>query len=47
MSEQKHVIKRQVIELELTNLADARRIQTEVSRDYREQIVPLLDRYCS
>lgn len=47
MSNQKHVIKRQVIELTVPNAAVASAIQNEVSRVYRQRIVPLIDQYCS
>jgi hypothetical protein len=46
MSEQKHIIKRQVIELQMQGVEEATQLQARVSRIYREQIVPLIDRYC-
>ncbi len=47
MSEQKHRIKRLVIELTVSDAAEANWMSDEVSRIYRQRIVPLLDRYCS
>ncbi len=47
MSTQKHIIKRQVIELQIQHAADAQLLQAEVSRIYRQRIVPLVDKYCS
>ena len=46
MSEQKHVIKRQIIELTVPNAAAAPAIQDAISRAYRQRIVPLIDQYC-
>jgi hypothetical protein len=36
-----------VVELHIGNRADARRLQDEVSRIYRQRIVPLIDQYCT
>ena len=47
MSEQKHLIKRQLIELTIPNAAAAPAIQEEISRVYRQRIVPLIDQLCS
>ena len=47
MSEQKHIIKRQTFELTVQDPAEARRLQNEMSRIYRQRIVPLIDRYCT
>jgi hypothetical protein len=47
MSEQKHIIKRQLIELTVPRAAEAQRLQDEVSRIYRQRIVPLIDQYCT
>ena len=47
MSRQQHIIKRQIIELEVSNPDDAYRLQVEVSRVYRQRIVSLIDRYCT
>src|SRR3982750_1251575 len=43
----KHIIKRQVIELEMAQSLDRTAIQNRVSRIYREEIVPLLDKLLS
>ncbi len=47
MSEQKHIIKRQIIELKIQGAAEAQPLQAEVSRIYRQRIVPLIDKYCT
>jgi hypothetical protein len=47
MSEQRHMIKRQVIELSVRDAARADRLHAEVSRIYRQRIVPLIERCCS
>ncbi len=47
MTAQRHIIKRQVVELQIGGAIDAQQLQTEVSRIYRQRIVPLIDRYCS
>ena len=47
MSAERHVIKRQVIELTLLSAGQAQRYQDELSRIYRQRIVPLLDRRLS
>lgn len=47
MSEQKHIIKRQRIELTVSNAAIASEIQDEISRVYRQRVVPLIDQYCT
>jgi hypothetical protein len=47
MSEQKHIIKRQIIELKIQGTAEAQQLQVEVSRIYRQRIVPLIDKYCT
>ncbi|MEN9867304.1 MAG: hypothetical protein RL748_2894, partial [Pseudomonadota bacterium] len=47
MSEQKHLIKRQLIELTVPRRASATAIQDQASRIYRERIVPLIAQYCS
>ena len=44
---QRHVIKRQIIELSIPDQAGARQLQHEVSRIYRQRLVPLLDQLCS
>ena len=47
MSTQRHVIKRQLIELNVQHSAEAQRWQDEVSRVYRGRIVPLIDQLCT
>ncbi|HAE59521.1 MAG TPA: hypothetical protein DCG54_08445 [Anaerolineae bacterium] len=47
MSEQHHIIKRQLIELTIRGSAEAQPFQDEISRVYRQRIVPLIDRRCS
>lgn len=45
--EQRHVVKRQIIELTVQNRATAPAIQDKVSSIYRQRIVSLIDRYCT
>src|SRR5690349_3898011 len=47
MSTQRHVIKRQIIELHVRRPAEAQRWQDEVSRVYRQRVVPLIDQLCT
>ena len=47
MSAQKHIIKRQTIELTTRDSAEARRLQNQLGRLYRQRILPLIDRYCT
>jgi hypothetical protein len=47
MTAQRHIIKRQVLELQISSMADAQQLQTAVSRVYRQCIVPLIERYCN
>lgn len=47
MSKQIHTVKRQIIDLEIENSDQAPQIQAEMSRIYRQQIVPLIDQYCT
>jgi hypothetical protein len=47
MTTQRHIVKRQVLELHISSMADAQQLQTEVSRIYRQRIVPLIDQYCT
>jgi len=47
MNEQRHIIKRQILELKIQGREDAQRLQAELSRVYRQRIVPLIDRYCT
>ncbi|MGR9052425.1 MAG: contractile injection system tape measure protein [Gammaproteobacteria bacterium] len=44
---QRHVIKKQILLLEIEDPAQAQALQTEFARIYRERIVPLIDRYCT
>ncbi len=47
MSQPPHIIKRQVLELYAGNRADALPLQGELSRIYRQRIVPLIDQACT
>ncbi|MFN8459463.1 MAG: contractile injection system tape measure protein, partial [Anaerolineae bacterium] len=47
MSAQRHIIKRQTIELKIQKAAEAQSLQAEMSRIYRQRIVPLIDKYCT
>ncbi len=47
MSRQRHVIKKQLIEIELPAALDARAVQTELSRIYRQRMIPLIEETCS
>jgi len=47
MNAQRHVIKRQLVELTIHGSAEARQFQDELSRIYRQRIIPLIDQYCS
>lgn len=47
MNQPKHLIKRQVIEIQVQKRADADAIQATISRIYRQQLVPLIDQLCS
>jgi hypothetical protein len=47
MGDQRHVIKRQIIELTVQRQEEAHLLQAEVSRVYRQRIVPLIEQYCS
>lgn len=47
MNGQRHIIKRQVIELTIRGSAEARPFQDELSRIYRQRILPLIDQCCS
>ena len=46
-SKQRHVIKKQILELELSSKKGAFELQNQVSKIYRDKIVPLIDTYCS
>jgi hypothetical protein len=47
MHAQRHIIQRQIIELTVPDTASAPAIQAEISRIYRQRIVPLIEQYCS
>lgn len=47
MSEQRHIIKRQIIELQVQEQAKVKPLQTEAGRIYRQRVVPLIDKYCT
>src|SRR3954466_617578 len=47
MSEQRHIVKRQVIELTIRGSAEPQPFQDELSRVYRQRIIPLIERRCS
>jgi hypothetical protein len=47
MSEQRHIIKRQIIELQVRDQAEAQPLQAEVSHIYRQRIIPIIDKYCT
>jgi len=48
MSAQRHIVRRQLIELQVHGtLEQAHRLQTEVGRVYRQRVLPLIDKYCS
>jgi hypothetical protein len=47
MNEQRHVIKRQVLELQVQGSEEAWQLQQELSRIYRRRIIPLIDHCCS
>src|ERR1044072_7949011 len=42
-----HIIRRQTLELRGVREADARQLQEEIGKIFREKILPLLDRYLS
>ncbi len=46
MSAQRHSIKRQVLELTLSDSQEAWRLQQELGRIYRQRLVPLIERCC-
>lgn len=46
MSSQRHIIKRQVLELEIADPANAQDVQARFSQLYRQQIMPLIEHYC-
>ena len=46
MSEQRHIIKRQLIELQVADTVAAQQYSDEFARLYRQRIVPMIGRYC-
>ncbi len=42
-----YIIKRQIIEVSVQNPASGRALQDQVSRIYRQRIIPLIDQYCT
>ena len=46
-SKQRHVIKKQILELELSSKNGAFELQNQIGKIYRDKIVPLIDTYCS
>ena len=47
MKQKRHIIKKQIIELNLSSQSDAFELQNEVSRIYRHKIIPLIDQLLS
>ena len=47
MGEQRHVVKSQVLAIQVADAETGREIADEVARIYRRRIVPLLDRCCT
>ena len=47
MTEQRHIIKRQNIELTVKDRTEAKLLQANLGRIYRQRIVPLIDKFCS
>ena len=47
MNQQRHIIKKQILELELSSKEGTFELQNQVSKIYHEKIVPLIDYYCS
>lgn len=47
MSDQRHVIKRQILQLGVPRAQDAHTLSIEMSRVYRQRILPLINRYCT
>lgn len=47
MAEQRHIIKTQIIELQLNSRKDALALQNEVSRIYHHRVIPLLENLCN
>ena len=47
MNQQRHIIKRQTVEITIDRNRDAWSLQQQISRMMPAQIIPLIDRYCS
>ena len=47
MVKQKHIIKKQVFDIQLSTREGAPDIQNEISRVYRSAVIPILDKVCS
>mgnify|MGYP000943005923 CR=1 FL=1 len=47
MPVQRHVIKRQILQVGVPRAQDAHTLSAEMSRVYRQRILPLIDRYCT
>ena len=47
MIEQGHIIKKQIIELQLSSQQGAFEVQSEVSRIYRSKVIPLIEALCN
>ncbi len=47
MSEQRHVVKRQVVELSVRGSQSAQTLQAELSRVYRQRVVSVIDQCCT
>lgn len=43
VNQQRHIIKKQIIELNLSSGQDAFKLQNEISKIYRSKVLPLLD----
>lgn len=46
MGDQRHLIKRQVVEIEVGSSEQAARVQSEISRIYRQRFLPMIERIC-
>ena len=47
MNPQRHVIKKQILDLQLSSQQNAFALQTQISHIYRTKLVPLIDHYCN
>lgn len=46
MNQQRHIIKKQIIDLQLSSQKGAVELQSEVSRIYHSKVVPLIEDFC-